>query len=281
MRIQILSENRTSHTECMAEHGLSVYIEMTEKTLIFDLGASDLYRKNAETLDLDLKKADAVIISHGHYDHTGGALSFCGINKTAPIYIHKDAFSHTFGMENGELEKESCGIRWTKEERESIQSRLILTDGPCWITKDVVISGSIPRTAMFTPTEQFYIKMEHGDLKPDEMTHEQFLAIRVLDALEKSRGIFIFSGCSHTGVIPCLSYAKELFPGETILGLLAGMHLYHTETDALDLILDQVAAEKMEYVIPVHCTGMEGICGLKLRMGSRCIPSGVGDCITL
>lgn len=281
MRIQILSENRTSHTECMAEHGLSVYIEAPEKTLIFDLGASDLYRNNAEILNLDLERADAVIISHGHYDHTGGVLSFCNLNKTAPIYIHKDAFACTYGMENGELEKESCGIRWTEEDRESIQNRLILTDGPCWLTKDIVISGTIPRTAMFTPTEQFYIKMEHGDLQPDEMTHEQFLAIRVLDESEKSRGIFIFSGCSHTGVLPCLSYAKELFPGETILGLLAGMHLYHTEADALDLILDQVAAEQMEYVIPVHCTGMEGICGLKLRMGSRCIPAGVGDRITL
>lgn len=281
MQIQILSENRTSHTECMAEHGLSVYIEAPEKTLIFDLGASDLYRKNAETLDLDLEKVDAVIISHGHYDHTGGALSFCDLNKIAPIYIHKDAFAFTFGIENGELEKETCGIRWIKEERESIQNRLILTDGPCWLTKDIVISGTIPRTAMFTPTEQFYIKMEDGALKLDEMNHEQFLAIRVLDASEKSRGIFIFSGCSHTGVIPCLSYAKVLFPGESILGLLAGMHLYHTEADALELILDQVAAEKMEYVIPVHCTGMEGICGLKLRMNSRCIPAGVGDRITL
>jgi len=279
MLIQILSENRTSHAECMAEHGLSVYIETEEKTLVFDLGGSKLYRDNAEKLMIDLTKADAVVISHGHYDHTGGLPSFCHLNKNAPIYIHKEAFETTYGMEDGALEEESCGIRWTEEERKTLQDRLILTEGPLWLSNDIVISGTIPKTDAFTPTEQFYIKGQDGELSPDEMHHEQFLAIRVKGEDRTSRGIFLFSGCSHTGVIPSISYAKELFPDEKILGLLAGMHLYHTKGDDLNQILDQIA--EMEYVIPVHCTGMEGICGLKLRLGSRCIPAGVGDQIVL
>ncbi|QOX63275.1 MBL fold metallo-hydrolase [Anoxybacterium hadale] len=277
MRIQILSENRTNHTECMAEHGLAVYIETDEKTLVFDMGGSQLYLDNADKLKIDLTQADAAVISHGHYDHTGGIPSFCKLNKNAPIYIHKEAFGATYGMEDGKLDEESCGIRWTEEEKKMLQGRLILTEGPLWLTNDIVISGTIPKTDVFTPTEQFYIKGQDGELRPDEMNHEQFLAIRLKGDRETGRGIFIFSGCSHTGVIPCISYAKELFPGEKILGLLAGMHLYHTKGDDLNQILDQIAAEEMEYVIPVHCTGMEGICGLKLRLGSRCIPAGVGD----
>lgn len=278
MLIRILSENRTSHSECLAEHGLSVYIETGEMTLLFDVGASDLFKENAEKLNTDLNQVDAVVISHGHYDHTGGLPIFCDINKHACVYIHKTAFQPAFGMENGTLEDESCGIRWSETQRENLKPRLNLTEGPCWLTEDIVISGTIPKTEDFTPTEQFYIRSQSGELITDDMAHEQFLGIRVRD--EKSKGIFLFSGCSHTGVIPLISYAKSLFPGERIFGLLAGMHLYHTEKDELERILDQIAAEEMAYVMPVHCTGMEGICGLMQRMGSRCLPVGVGDSIS-
>ena len=74
------------------------------------------------------------------------------------------------------------------------------------------------------------------------MEHEQFLAIRVRDRSDKSKGIFIFSGCSHNGVIPCLQYAKTLFPEERILGLLAGMHLYNSSNEIRDDILGQVCS---------------------------------------
>ena len=277
MKVEILSENRTNHPECLAEHGLSVYIEIGDIKILFDLGASDLYQQNAKRMKVDLEKVDTVVISHGHYDHTGGIPSFCELNKKAKIYIHEKAFVTTYGMENGKLDEEPCSIHWTKQQHEQVRDRLILTKGVTWLTEDIVVSGTIPKIEDSIPTETFYLKNEDGSLTIDSMEHEQFLAIRVPDRKGNSRGFFLFSGCSHNGVIPCLRYAKALFPGERVLGILAGMHLYNANSETSNMILGQVAAEDMSYILPVHCTGILAICDLRQLMGERCIPAGAGD----
>lgn len=277
MNVKILVENRTNHPECMAEFGLSVYIETGGRKILFDLGASDLYFHNAKGMKLDLEQVDSVVISHGHFDHTGGVPSFCKINQSAKIYIHEKAFSVSYGMENGKMDEEPCSILWTEQQREQLRDRLILTAKAEWISDDVVISGTIPRPDDAEMTDLFYIKNKDGGMTQDPMDHEQFLAVRERDESGKSRGIFVFSGCSHNGVIPCLNYAKALFPGERLRGLLAGMHLYNTEADKRKVILEQVAAEEMDYVLPVHCTGIHAICEAKQIIGNRCVPAGAGD----
>ena len=277
MKVEILSENRTNHPECLAEHGLSVYIEIGDRKILFDLGASDLYQQNAKRMKVDLEQVDTVVISHGHYDHTGGVPSFCELNKKAKIYIHEKAFVTTYGMENGKLDEDPCSIRWTKQQHELVSTRLVLTNGMTWLTDDIAVSGTIRKIEDHIPTETFYLKNEDGSLTTDPMEHEQFLAIRVPDKNGNSRGFFLFSGCSHNGVIPCLRYAKALFPKENVLGFLAGMHLYNANSETRNVILGQVAAEDMDYILPVHCTGILAICDLRQLMGARCIPAGAGD----
>lgn len=277
MKVQILSENRTNDPGCLAEHGLSVYIEAGDRRILFDLGASDICLQNAKRMKVDLEQVDTVVISHGHYDHTGGVPSFCESNKRAKIYVHEKAFATAYGVENGKLDREPCSIRWTKQQHAKLSDRLFLTQGITWISEDIVVSGTIPKPKGYIPTEAFYIKQEDGSLTADPMEHEQFLAIRANDDHGKSKGIFIFSGCSHNGVIPCIQYAKPLFPGERILGLLAGMHLYNSNAEIRSQILGEVAAGEMDYILPVHCTGILAICDLRRLIGERCIPAGAGD----
>lgn len=277
MKAVILSENRTNRPECLAEHGLSVYIETGERKILFDLGASDIYIHNAKQMKIDLEQVDTVVISHGHFDHTGGVPSFCRFNKKAKIFIHEKAFKTAYGMEDGKLDEAPCSIRWTKAQHRSIAERLVLTAGVTWLTEDIVVSGTIPKADGFFPTEPFYIKNADGSLTVDPMEHEQFLAVRVRSGEGKSKGVFLFSGCSHNGVISCLSYARALFTGERLLGLLAGMHLYQSDAATRQEILTQIAEEEIDYILPVHCTGNQAICDLKLMIGERCIPAGAGD----
>jgi len=277
MFVKILCENRTNRSECLAEHGLSVYIETAGRRILFDLGASDICIQNAKKMKVGLEKVDTVVISHGHYDHTGGVPAFCEINQTAEIYVHEKAFAEMYGMENGKLDKEPCGIQWTEAQHRQVAGRLVPTGGTVWLTEDIVVSGTIPRTEEFVPTEVFYIKNRDGSLSPDPMDHEQFLAIREYDQSGRSKGVFVFSGCSHTGVLSCLRYAKSLFPQERLWGCLAGMHLYHASAKTRKTILDQIASEELDYVLPVHCTGIHAICELRQLLGERCILAGTGD----
>ena len=141
MRFRFLMENKTDGPGCIAEHGLSIYIETQGRRILFDTGASGLFVQNAEKLGVDLGRVDDVVISHGHYDHTGGVPAFCDCNKTAPIYIHKNAFHETYGLEqNGEWEKEPCSIRWTQEQRQAMEPRIVRTDGVTRISDTIVIS---------------------------------------------------------------------------------------------------------------------------------------------
>ena len=78
---------------CLAEHGLSVYLETGKHKLLVDTGATDAFLRNAEFLGIDLKEVDILILSHGHYDHGGGILTFSKINPRARIYISEDAFA--------------------------------------------------------------------------------------------------------------------------------------------------------------------------------------------
>lgn len=270
MKFKFLIENKTDSPDCLAEHGLSVYIEAGGRKILFDTGASPLFAQNAQNMGVDLEQVELLVISHGHYDHTGGVPAFCQINKTAPIYIHKGAFYETYGMKNGEMEQKTCGIRWTEQQRSRIDPRLVKTDGVTWISEDIAISGTIPIDGPLE-TEPFYRKLEDGSYEQDLMEHEQILVIR------EPEGLYVFSGCSHRGVLPALRYARELFQGERVAALAAGMHLYHAAAEERKKVVDAIAAEDMDRVMPVHCTGIEAICDLKAALGDKCVVAVAGS----
>lgn len=271
MKFSFLVENKTDNPGVMAEHGLSIYIEADGKKILFDAGATDMMLKNAEEMKIDLSEVDLAVVSHGHYDHTGGFPEFCKINSKAGIYIHKNAFRESYGTENGEFEKETCGIRWSEEECDALRDRIIFTDGPVKITENIVVTGTVPFAEGFSPTEKFYYK-ENGEMIVDDMSHEQCLVIR------QPNGLCIFSGCSHRGVISALNVSKAMFPGERVAVMVAGMHLYSaTEEDRADVVA-QIVNEKLDMVMPVHCTGIKAICDLKNILGDACIVATAGDC---
>ena len=269
MKFRFLMENKTERTGVVAEHGLSVYIEAQGKKILFDSGASRLFAANAAAMDIDLSKVDFAVVSHGHYDHTGGFPLFHEINPAAPIYIHKNALRVSYGMEKGEIEKEPCSILWTDEELKALSSQLVFTDGPCEITENIKITGTVPVGDDFAPTENFYC-YDGTELIADDMSHEQCLVIR------EPEGLYIFSGCSHRGVINGLNACKSLFPGERVAVLVAGMHLYSASEEDRKRVIDEIVSENMDEVMPVHCTGIQAICDLKSRLGDKCTVATAG-----
>lgn len=262
VKFTFLVENKTENSRCMAEHGLSVYIEADNKKLLFDTGASDLFYYNSKALDIELQQVDDVIISHGHFDHTGGIPKFCEINKTANIYIHKDSFGKSYGMRNGKIRKDESGIKWDES---MFLHKFSLTEKPVFITDNIVVSGTIPIAEDDFTTESFYRINSKGDYIKDPMNHEQFLAIA------DDRGIFLFSGCSHKGVLPTIRYAKKIFPQKEIFALIAGMHLSSADKKSREMVIDQIINENIDVIMPVHCTGIEAICDLKNKVSQKCI----------
>ena len=132
------------------------------------------------------------------------------------------------------------------------------------------ITGTVPYAEGFKPTDYFYC-YDGDELVPDDMSHEQVLVIR------ESEGLYVFSGCSHRGVISALNAAKSMFPGEKVAALIAGMHLYAAKKPDRQKVIDEIVEENIKKVLPVHCTGIDAICELKLMLGDRCMIAQAGD----
>lgn len=267
-----LSENKTENSRIKAEFGLSIYIETDSMNILFDTGASDIFYDNSQRLGVDLKDADACVISHGHYDHANGVPKFCDVNSKSRIYIHRNSFGKTYGAVNGKISHDPCGLEWTEAEMERISKRLHLTDGPVWLNEDVVISGTIPDLAPPNLTEEFYRLSDDGSFQKDDMSHEQFLAIR-----NHEDGIYIFSACSHKGIEAVLKFACELFPNDPIAVVVAGMHLFKADLDEIHSVAEIIKEFNPRLVFPVHCTGIGAIFEFKKEFGEKCIIATAGD----
>jgi len=265
----LLAENYVQDAACRGEFGLSIYLETGGKKLLFDTGGSELFWENAAKKGVDVSDVDLCVISHGHYDHTGGMVRFLRENQKAKLYIHKDAFGVTYGTTDGRLDDYNCGILWQESDLRPYRDRMVLTDGPVWLTPDVVISGTIPSLPEFQPVEEFY-RPEGDSLVRDTMSHEQFLAIR------ERGGVLVFSGCSHKGIVAAVAYARTLFPGEHFRAVVGGMHLIAASSQTCRRIIDRLAAEEPEVVMPIHCTGLRAICQMKAALGDRCVLAGTG-----
>ena len=98
--LKVLIENTALSENFRKEHGLSLYLETDTHKILFDTGKSDQFLANAQALGIDLSEADTAVISHGHYDHTGGLNTFLNLNKKAPVYINRQAFlPHFYGSQ--------------------------------------------------------------------------------------------------------------------------------------------------------------------------------------
>lgn len=271
MKLNLIVENKTYEDGIMAEHGLALLIETGEKTILFDSGKSHALINNGNRMNLDLSKVDFAVLSHGHYDHSGGFPDFNRINPNAPIYIHQNAFKEIYEMnEFGKPIGHNLGIQWDDKEKETIKENLIFTNEPLYITENIVISGSIPNEMREHKTGRFLEKVG-SEYKFDEMEHEQFLAIN------ENEQLYIFTACSHTGVKPVVDYAKQLFPDMNIRLVFGGFHLYSSQIDLLLNAVDRITTMDVEYYMPVHCTGLKATFRMKELLGDRCVVLNAGD----
>jgi len=275
MRIHILADNRTRKRSFLAEHGLSLYIEHKNANILFDTGQSNVYCHNAALMGVNLNRADCIVLSHGHYDHCGGLLHFPNSGYFPKIYAHEAAFTKRYAINPDGTTCREIGIPWSCEGHENIKSSLVLTKKNLQIAPGVHLCGEIPSTVSFEGVPSgFYCDNASGKLI-DMMKDEQML---IFDGEE---GLCIFLGCSHPGVVNCLHYASNLFPGRKIHMLVAGMHLDNVSPLCLQMTIQHMIDLEIQKVIPLHCTGIFAICEMKRFLGDRCLPLCAGDSIEL
>ncbi len=269
MYIINLVEDTKGNNECSFEHGLSIYVETEKHKLLVDCGATDMFLHNAELLGVDVSKVDTVILSHGHYDHSGGIMDFAKVNQDAPIYMREtagegyyhitDTLEKYIGIDKQILELPQ--IVKVKETME-IDEELFLFSG---ITgRKYPIKGNL----------QLKKKTDSGYVQ-DTFDHEQCLVITQEDKH------ILLSGCAHNGIINILDRYFEIFHAYPDV-VISGFHMMQKEEYSAEDVknIQDIATELLEtgaIFYTGHCTGQKAYDIMKHIMGDRLYPIHSGE----
>lgn len=260
MKIITLMENTSVREDCLYEHGLSVYVETEKHKLLVDTGATDAFLKNAETLGIDLKQVDTVILSHGHYDHSGGILPFAGLNPTARIYMQESARHDYYSIhEDGE---EYIGIN----KEILILSQVKQLAGDAGIDEELFLFSGVSGRRLW-PGSNLRLKRREGDiLMQDTFEHEQCLVIA-----QEGKHILL-SGCAHNGILNILDRYREIY-GDVPDMVISGFHMMrkeYSEEDMEDIRSTARELAKLKTVFYTgHCTGEVAFAAMKEIMGEQ------------
>ena len=262
MRIVNLIENTEGKSKCLFEHGLSFYIETESHKALLDLGQTDSSLRNAKKLGINLNEVDTVVLSHGHYDHSGGIIPFTMINDHAAIYMQSLA-GGDFYANDGDNRYRYIGI--DKEILMLPQLRLLKGD---YVIDDELELFTIKNRTHPLPftNKRLLIKTACGFV-PDDFCHEHFLVVK-----DREHTI-LMSGCAHNGILSILDTYREKY-GNLPDIVISGFHLM-VKRNYRDSELQEVrfiAKELKKYQIKFytcHCTGIPAFEEMKKIMGNQ------------
>ncbi len=266
MKLIALIENK-SNSELIGEHGLAIYIKYNGKKYLLDTGASDSFIDNALKLGIDLSMVDTAILSHGHYDHSGGYNGFFHINKKANVYIREEAKELCYGK-IGPF-KRYIGI--PKDILKKYESRFIYVDKDYKIDEGVwLVSHKADNLETKGKKAHMYRMTENG-LKPDNFYHEQSLVF------DNDDGLVILNSCSHAGIDTIVEEVKDIFKGKKVLAVIGGFHLMgitgtksmRIKAEEVEAIGNRLVQLGVEHIYTCHCTGEPAYKILKKTLGNR------------
>ena len=258
-----LIENTPGAEGCLYEHGLSFYIETKNHKLLVDTGASDWFIENAKILGIDLTKVDRVILSHGHYDHSGGILPFIKINSTAKIYMQRNAVGDYYHKDA--LIEKYIGI----DKQIAELSQVVWVDGDLVIDEELTLFSNVTGRRLWPQGNLELKELVNGEFIQDEFTHEQYLVIT--DGEER----VLVSGCAHNGVLNILEKYHALYEAYPY-AMISGFHMRKkTDYTEADIVVMEETAKELSKIDTCfytgHCTGEFPFKVMKKILGEQLI----------
>jgi 7,8-dihydropterin-6-yl-methyl-4-(beta-D-ribofuranosyl)aminobenzene 5'-phosphate synthase len=251
---------------CSAHHGLSLLVtarmDGRERTVLFDAGP-DPYaiERNARRMGLDFGSIEAVVLTHGHFDHSEGLLKAIALVRgssgrhSLPLHLHPDVFARrAIRLATGEI----------LPLQEVPSSDLLRESGYVLVESDqqeeilggaFVLSGEIPRRSFERGMANQLRLTRSGDWEPDPLVRDE----RFMVADIRGKGLAIFTGCSHAGIVNICHHAQEMFPGTPLYALVGGLHLVYPNEDLIEATIAELKKFDFSLIIPGHCTGWRAV----------------------
>jgi 7,8-dihydropterin-6-yl-methyl-4-(beta-D-ribofuranosyl)aminobenzene 5'-phosphate synthase len=272
MKITTLIENKSGDKEDLyTEHGLSVYIEVDGKNILFDTGQSGNFIDNADRLDIDLKNLDYVIISHGHCDHSGGFERLIKeINPDIKLYLGNGFFDKKYNLrQSGEYEYLGNPFDKSFLKKNNIYTQYI-NDDITNVTESLLIFTNFNRKEEYENINQsMYIK-EDDKYKKDMFLDEISIGIKT------DKGLVVIVGCSHVGIVNILDTIIQRTRMK-IYALIGGTHLITEDEEKIDILIEYLKEKDVKLIGACHCTGKQGETMLSQQLEENFINNNTGD----
>ena len=267
MRVHVLIEN-TTDSKLVCEHGLSLFIEFEDKKYLLDAGTTDKFIDNAKKMGVPLSDVRKCILSHGHYDHSGGFAAFLAENETAKVYAMKQAKEEYYSGSGGIIHE----IGVPKEVLANFGDRFCFIEAITKLDENVyLVPHSSKGLEQIGQRTKLYKKV-NGQYEPDDFAHELSLVF------DTENGLVIFNSCSHAGIKNIIEEVKTTFPRKQIYAFLGGLHMKGVKDgqeicsfseEEVAEIAEYLKREKLSILYTGHCTGEPAIELLQKYMGDR------------
>ena len=272
VKVTVVVENTANEDGIIPEHGICFWIETGSTKVIFDTGQGGVLLNNMYTLGIHLEQAESIVLSHGHYDHTGGLKTVLQLSHNPKVYAHQAAFQSKFACDEYGQSRAIGMPSMNEKSVRQLASDIVFTTGPMQIVDCLFVTGEIPRVTEFEDTGgPFYL--DEGCTKSDPFLDDQALFF------ESSRGTVVLLGCAHAGVINTLLYIKQLAEGKPIHAVMGGMHLLSASRARMDSTIEYLNRINPDLLGPAHCTGSAATAELWETFSQKCFPCHGGTTI--
>ncbi|MCU0771288.1 MAG: MBL fold metallo-hydrolase [Verrucomicrobia bacterium] len=268
IRITLLVENTVHGMGLKAEHGLSYHIAIGTRQVLFDTGQTDVLLANARQLGLDLSQLDTIVLSHGHYDHTGGLAVTRRLAPEARIVLHASALAPKF---SAKPDGSGRAIGMSPGMLDSLTAaRITFCRGqPVDLGEGLFATGEIPRTTQHEDVGGRFF-LDPACRQPDPLLDDQALFF------ESAEGTVVLLGCAHAGVINTLRHIESLSRTSRFAAVLGGMHLLNASEERMQSTLEELRQRDIGALAPLHCTGWNATMRLWQAFPQQCCEGAVG-----
>ena len=269
LKVTTLADNLVLRPGLHGQWGLSYLLELVdergeERRVVFDTGAAvEPLLHNVEELEVELGEVDAVVLSHGHADHTAATVEVVEASGGCPVYAHPHCFLPRFyedktGKRTRGGVPEGQGIA----EIEAAGGRVVLAEGPVEVVPGLWTTGEVPRVSPFEevspPTQGGRrIVVVEGEEVDDQILCDQALWTEVVGV-----GPFVVTGCAHSGVVNTGLRAMELGGFKRLHGFIGGTHLVGRSDEYLAQTIEALQRFHLSLLSPCHCTGFKAMAKL-------------------
>jgi 7,8-dihydropterin-6-yl-methyl-4-(beta-D-ribofuranosyl)aminobenzene 5'-phosphate synthase len=252
-----------------SEHGLSLWIETGGRRILLDTGQGAAFDQNVSALGIDLSSTDALVISHGHYDHTGGVPRVVREAPQAEVYFHPGVLRPRYSIRDGVVKR----IDLPQVARSALESlppaRVHRVEGVVTLTERVGLNAPIPRSTGYEDTGgPFYLDPEGSE--PDPIADDLALSV------ETGRGLVVCLGCAHAGVVNTLDHVLSVNRGGRVRAVVGGFHLGSASDERMAETISALRSLSPELVVPCHCTGEAATATLAGALGEVVRPGAAG-----